>query len=174
MTSKKEIYRGLIQGVTGILSGEDDIVSGLSNFSAAVNAALPELNWCGFYLVTEKDPSVMSVGPFQGRPACSRIRLGKGVCGTAAVKRETQVVPDVDKFPGHIRCDSASRSEVVVPMVVEGTGKLIGVLDIDSPSLNRFDNDDKQGLEELVSILVGHLWGTKKIDAVPGSQLGHH
>lgn len=120
-----------------------------ANFSSLVFHSLPDLNWAGFYLL-KRDELVL--GPFQGKPACVRIRLGEGVCGTAASRRETILVDNVHDFPGHIACDSASNSEIVVPILKEG--RLIGVLDLDSPSLARFDHEDAKGLNDLVEIFV--------------------
>ena len=142
------MYKTMIEQLKSLTEGEDDIISNLSNASALINETLPDLNWAGFYLMKD---GRLQLGPFQGKTACLRIPLGKGVCGTAAAKDETQLVKDVHEFPGHIACDSASNSEIVVPMHKDG--KVFGVLDIDSPSLNRFTEDDKNGLEEFVKIL---------------------
>jgi L-methionine (R)-S-oxide reductase len=120
--------------------------------AAVIYHGLPDLNWAGFYLMKDGE---LVLGPFQGKPACIRIPLGKGVCGTAARTRASQVVPDVHAFPGHIACDVASRSELVVPLVVRD--QVIGVLDLDSPFPNRFDHDDREGCEKLVSILLRHI-----------------
>ena len=120
--------------------------------AAVIYHGLPDLNWAGFYLMKDGE---LVLGPFQGKPACIRIPLGKGVCGTAAETRASQVVPDVHAFPGHIACDAASRSELVVPLVVGD--RVIGVLDLDSPSPNRFDHQDREGCEKLVSILLRHI-----------------
>jgi GAF domain-containing protein len=142
------MYKTMIEQLKTLTEGEDDIISNLSNASALINETLPDLNWAGFYLMKD---GRLQLGPFQGKTACLRIPLGKGVCGTAAAKDETQLVKDVHEFPGHIACDSASNSEIVVPMHKDG--KVFGVLDIDSPSLNRFTEEDKTGLEEFVKIL---------------------
>jgi len=142
------MYKTMIEQLKSLTEGEDDIISNLSNASALINETLPDLNWAGFYLMKE---GRLQLGPFQGKTACLRIPLGKGVCGTAAAKDETQLVKDVHEFPGHIACDSASNSEIVVPMHKDG--KVFGVLDIDSPSLNRFTEEDKTGLEEFVKVL---------------------
>ena len=142
------MYKTMIEQLKSLTEGEDDIISNLSNASALINETLPDLNWAGFYLMKD---GRLQLGPFQGKTACLRIPLGKGVCGTAAAKDETQLVKDVHEFPGHIACDSASNSEIVVPMHKDG--KVFGVLDIDSPSLNRFTEEDKAGLEEFVKIL---------------------
>jgi GAF domain-containing protein len=142
-------YARLASELTGLLSGEQDLIANAANTSALLYHALPDVNWVGFYLLKQGE---LVVGPFQGKPACVRIALGKGVCGTAAAKRETTVVPNVDAFPGHIACDSASRSEIVVPLIKSGT--LLGVLDIDSPRLARFDDADRRGLERLAAIFT--------------------
>ena len=135
-----------------MLTGETDVTANLANAAAAIYHALPSLNWAGFYLA--RGPELV-LGPFQGKPACVRIPLGKGVCGTAARRRKPVLVPDVHAFPGHIACDPASRSELVVPLIRGET--LIGVLDLDSPLLARFDADDQAGCEALVAIIVRHL-----------------
>ncbi len=142
------MYKTMIEQLKTLTEGEDDIISNLSNASALINETLPDLNWAGFYLMKD---GRLQLGPFQGKTACLRIPLGKGVCGTAAAEDKTQLVKDVHEFPGHIACDSASNSEIVVPMHKDG--KVFGVLDIDSPSLNRFTEEDKAGLEEFVKIL---------------------
>lgn len=133
-----------------LLNGETHWLANLANTSALLFSELADLNWVGFYL---SEGLELVLGPFQGKTACVRIPLGKGVCGTAAERRESIVVPDVHKFPGHIACDAASRSEVVVPMIT-AEGKLIGVLDVDSPVLNRFAPEDAQGLSGLMEILM--------------------
>src|SRR5678815_3909778 len=150
--SKPALYAGLAEQVRGLLAGERDRIANAANFAALVWHALPDINWCGFYFF---DGTELVVGPFQGKPACVRIALGKGVCGTAATMRQTQVVADVDAFPGHIPCDSASRSEVVVPLY-DGE-RLIGVWDVDSPRLARFDEADRAGMERLAGIFVESL-----------------
>jgi GAF domain-containing protein len=132
-----------------ILAGERDWIANLANTAAVLFHGLPDLNWAGFYLFKEDE---LVLGPFQGKPACIRIALGRGVCGSAAVQRETIVVPDVHEFPGHIACDENSRSEIVVPLVHES--KLIGVMDLDSPTAGRFDIDDAAGLEAIAKILL--------------------
>jgi GAF domain-containing protein len=151
--SKPQQYDELAQQARALLHGERDRTANAANLSALVYHALPQLNWVGFYFYDGKE---LVVGPFQGHPACVRIALGKGVCGTAAVSKQTQRIADVDAFPGHIPCDSASRSEVVVPLFGAG-GELVGVFDLDSPVLDRFDADDQRGLEEIASIFVGSL-----------------
>jgi GAF domain-containing protein len=142
-------YARLAEELAGLLSGESDLVANAANTAALIFDALPELNWAGFYFLTQDE---LVVGPFQGKPACVRIALGRGVCGTAAVERKTIVVPDVDAFPGHIACDSASRSEIVVPLL--NGGELLGVLDIDSPRLARFNEGDARGIERLAAVFV--------------------
>jgi len=142
-------YAELAQALAGLVHGESDFVANAANTSALIFDALPDINWAGFYLLKGGQ---LVVGPFQGKPACVRIALGKGVCGTAAVERRTLVVPDVEAFPGHIACDAASRSEIVIPLIAGG--QLLGVLDIDSPKLARFDEEDARGLERLVEIFL--------------------
>ena len=141
---KPDQYAQLLSQVEGLLHGERDRIANAANLSALLFNALPDLNWAGFYLY---DGTELVVGPFQGLPACVRIPLDRGVCGAAARTRETQRVEDVHAFPGHIACDSASRSEIVIPLLRDGA--LIGVLDIDSPLPARFDEDDQRGLEAI-------------------------
>jgi L-methionine (R)-S-oxide reductase len=148
--SKPELYKDLAAELRGLLAGESDEIANYANTAALLFHSLPDLNWAGFYLWRGEE---LVVGPFQGRPACVRIALGRGVCGTAAARRETIVVQNVHEFPGHIACDTASNSEIVVPIV--RAGALIGVLDLDSPKLARFDQEDRQGLEAVVGILLG-------------------
>ncbi len=150
--SKTEQYAELAHQARGLLSGERDRTANAANLSSLVFHALPQLNWVGFYFY---DGNELVVGPFQGHPACVRIALGRGVCGTAAVSRQTQRIADVDAFPGHIPCDSASRSELVVPLY-RGE-ELIGVFDLDSPILERFDADDQAGLEAIAAIFLESL-----------------
>ena len=147
---KPEQYAQLLQQARALMHGERSLVANAANLSALLWHALPDLNWCGFYLY---DGNELVVGPFQGLPACIRIPLDKGVCGAAATSRQTQLVADVDAFPGHIACDSASRSECVVPLVT-GDGRLLGVLDLDSPIATRFDAVDARGLEAIASAWV--------------------
>jgi L-methionine (R)-S-oxide reductase len=147
--SKAATYRDAAASLAAVLEGETDPVANLANASALLAASLPKINWCGFYLLRDGE---LVLGPFQGKPACVRIALGRGVCGTAAARRETLVVPDVDAFPGHIACDAASRSEIVVPILVDG--RLRGVLDVDAPETNRFDGEDRAGLEAFVAALA--------------------
>jgi GAF domain-containing protein len=146
---KAESYREVNSQLSGVLAGERNGLANAANMSALLYHLLPDLNWAGFYFLQGGE---LVLGPFQGKVACVRIALGKGVCGTAAMRRETIVVPDVHAFPGHIACDSASRSEIVVPLVFGG--KLIGVLDLDSPLPARFGDEDKAGLEEAVRLFL--------------------
>ncbi len=139
-----EIYPSVIEVLRRLLSAERDPVANAANTAALLFLELDEVNWAGFYFLRGKE---LVLGPFQGRPACVRIALGRGVCGTAAAKRETIVVPDVHEFPGHIACDEKSRSEIVVPLLHQD--RLLGVLDLDSPTLGRFGKEDAQGLEEV-------------------------
>ncbi|AXK72710.1 GAF domain-containing protein [Lysobacter sp. TY2-98] len=151
--AKPEQYAQLLEQAQGLLHGERDRIANAANISALVYNALPSLNWVGFYFF---DGTELVVGPFQGLPACVRIPLDKGVCGAAASTRETQRVPDVHAFPGHIACDSASRSEVVIPLIAND-GTLIGVFDLDSPEPDRFDVDDQRGLEAIAHAFVASL-----------------
>lgn len=151
-SSKPALYAGLAEQARALLEGERDLIANAANFAALVWHGLPALNWCGFYLF---DGTELVVGPFQGRPACVRIPLGKGVCGTAAATRQTQVVADVNAFDGHIACDSASRSEIVVPLFAGDT--LFGVWDVDSPELARFDEEDRAGMERLCAVFMQSL-----------------
>jgi L-methionine (R)-S-oxide reductase len=146
---KQELYAQLARELSGLIAGETDFIANLANASALIYHSLPDLNWAGFYLLKSGE---LVVGPFQGKPACVRIAMGKGVCGTAALKRTTVIVRDVHEFPGHIACDSASNSEIVVPLL-RGE-ELVGVLDLDSPKLSRFDEQDRVGLEQLARILL--------------------
>jgi L-methionine (R)-S-oxide reductase len=148
-SSKPELYREVASQLEALLEGERDGLANFANCAALLSQLLPGLNWVGFYLLRGEE---LVLGPFQGKVACVRIALGRGVCGAAAARRETIVVPDVHEFPGHIACDSASRSELVVPLVRGGA--LHGVLDLDSPELARFDADDARGLERVAEILL--------------------
>lgn len=150
--SKPEQYAQLLDQARGLLHGERDRTANAANLSALVFHALSDLNWAGFYFFDGRE---LVVGPFQGHPACVRIALGRGVCGTAAQTRQTQRVADVEAFPGHIPCDSASRSELVVPLY-DGE-LLLGVFDLDSPKLNRFDADDQAGLEAIAAAFIESL-----------------
>ena len=143
----QEIYAELARQARGLFQGERDAVANAANLSSLIFSGVSDLNWAGFYFLKEGE---LVLGPFQGQPACVRIPIGKGVCGTAAASREPIIVPDVEKFPGHIPCDSASRSELVVPLIKDG--RVVGVLDLDSPDLNRFDHDDRRGLETLARL----------------------
>jgi GAF domain-containing protein len=147
--SKAEIYRELALQARGLFDGEHDATANAANLSALIFGGLDDLNWAGFYFLKDGE---LVLGPFQGKPACVRIAMGKGVCGTAAERRETIVVEDVEKFPGHIACDVASRSEIVVPLIK--AGKLIGVLDIDAPVTARFDAGDRAGMEALAKLWI--------------------
>jgi GAF domain-containing protein len=149
-TSKPELYRSVAQQLSGLLEGEPDAIANAANMAALIFGTIPELNWAGFYFL--RDGSELVLGPFQGKPACIRIPVGRGVCGTAAATKTSVVVPDVDAFPGHIACDGASRSELVVPLVRDG--RVLGVLDLDSPRPSRFDDADRDGCEELVRIYL--------------------
>ncbi|WP_439547561.1 GAF domain-containing protein [Sandarakinorhabdus sp.] len=146
---KPDQYRDLNQQLAALISDERDFVANMANMAALLFQQLPDLNWAGFYLM--RGPELV-LGPFQGKPACIRIPIGRGVCGTAAATRTTQVVPDVHAFPGHIACDADSRSEIVVPLMVDGV--CVGVLDLDSPRPDRFDADDQAGLEAAASLLL--------------------
>ena len=153
-TDKPAAYAELETSLRALLAGEDDLVANAANLAALLFWSLPQINWAGFYLVEPRRGDLL-LGPFQGKPACVRIPVGRGVCGTAAARRETVVVPDVHAFPGHIACDSASNSEIVVPVVRDG--HLLGVLDLDSPVPSRFDDADARGLEALVRVFVESL-----------------
>ena len=147
--TREEQYTLLIEQVQALIHDEPNRIANLANASALLGQFLEDINWVGFYLVDEQqERKELVLGPFQGLPACVRIPFGKGVCGTSAERRETVLVPDVHAFPGHIACDAASQSEIVIPIVAGG--ELIGVLDIDSPSLNRFDDVDQRYLEQFV------------------------
>lgn len=148
-SNKQETYCGLQAQLASLLSGERDGLANMANMTALLFQNLSDLNWVGFYLLREKE---LLLGPFQGQVACVRIPLGRGVCGTAAERRETVIVPDVHAFPGHIACDTRSRSEIVVPLLVNA--RLFGVLDLDSPRTSRFDQDDADGLASLTEIFL--------------------
>ena len=148
---KPELYDELARQLDGLLHGERDAIANLANASALIFQSLPDLNWAGFYLMKDGE---LVLGPFQGRVACVRIAVGKGVCGTAVSEAHTQLVPDVHAFPGHIACDSASASELVVPLITGG--EVRGVLDLDSPRPARFDEIDAKGCERLVEVLLRH------------------
>ncbi len=150
--AKPELYRQLVDAVAALTDGEPDGIANMANTAALLWEFLPSLNWAGFYRLIEGE---LVLGPFVGRPACIRIPLGTGVCGTAAASRQTQRVADVHEFPGHIACDAASRSELVVPIVRDGT--LIAVIDLDSPDPGRFDADDAAGIEALAALLSARI-----------------
>jgi L-methionine (R)-S-oxide reductase len=153
--TRAESYAELLQALGGLVAGERDAIANFANAAALLYATLPDLNWAGFYLARDGG---LVVGPFQGKPACVRIAIGRGVCGRAAETRETQVVPDVHAFPDHIACDAASRSEIVIPLV-PAAGELISVLDLDSPKLARFDDEDRKGLEAVARLFVETIRG---------------
>ncbi|HLU92295.1 MAG TPA: GAF domain-containing protein [Pedomonas sp.] len=150
--SKPECYAELLTQLDGLTHGEPDPIANMANAASLIFNSLPDLNWAGFYRLMG---DVLVLGPFMGRPACIRIPIGKGVCGTAVAENATQLVPDVHAFPGHIACDSASRSELVVPITVGG--RIIGVLDLDSPSPARFDAEDAAGCERLMALLAPRI-----------------
>jgi L-methionine (R)-S-oxide reductase len=145
MTTKAELYQELAAQLRELLADERDLIANAANLVSLLYYGLPELNWAGFYFLKG---GVLVLGPFQGKPACTRIALGKGVCGTAAVSGTTVLVEDIHEFPGHIACDGASNSEIVVPLLKDG--RVVGVLDLDSPRVSRFDAEDRAGLELLV------------------------
>lgn len=147
--SKAELYSHLHLQLRSLLEGERDFIANAANFSSLVYHSLPDLNWAGFYLLKDGE---LVLGPFQGKPACVRIEIGKGVCGTAAQHQQTIIVENVHEFPGHIACDTASNSEIVVPLIRDG--EVMGVLDLDSPLLGRFDEEDAEGLNELVKVFM--------------------
>ncbi len=147
-------YDMLSKQLDALLMGEDNQVANLSNASALLNQFFDRINWVGFYL-TDTEQNQLVLGPFQGLPACVRIPFGRGVCGTSAAEQTTQRIEDVHQFPGHIACDAASNSEIVIPLVKDG--QTIGVLDIDSPEFNRFDEVDQAGLEAFCTTLLRHL-----------------
>ena len=149
---KAAVYADLERSLEGLLAGEPDATANAANAAAVIYHALPRLNWAGFYFLKGE---TLVLGPFQGLPACVRIALGAGVCGTAARERRSILVPDVEAFPGHIACDAASRSELVIPLMRENV--LLGVLDLDSPDLARFDSEDQAGCERLADLIVRHL-----------------
>ncbi|ANU25752.1 GAF domain-containing protein [Planococcus versutus] len=150
--NSSEQYTMLSKQLDALLEGENNSIANLSNASALLNQFLERINWVGFYLMEDGE---LVLGPFQGLPACVRIAVGKGVCGTAVSDKKTMLVEDVQAFPGHIACDAASRSEIVIPLMKED--QVIGVLDIDSPETNRFTKEDQQGLELFVDVLMKHL-----------------
>lgn len=147
--SKAELYADLREQLEGLLSGERDLIANSANMASLLWHSLPDLNWAGFYFMKGGE---LVLGPFQGKPACVRIAVGRGVCGTAVAQKKPQVVPDVFAFPGHIACDAASRSELVVPLW--RGDEIIGVLDLDSPTPNRFDGEDEAGAIALTQVLM--------------------
>ncbi|WP_394659208.1 GAF domain-containing protein [uncultured Novosphingobium sp.] len=149
---KAQVYAELAASAKALVSGEPDAIANMANLAALVWMSVLDLNWAGFYRVIEGE---LVLGPFIGKPACIRIPLGQGVCGTAAATGATQLVPDVHQFPGHIACDAQSRSELVVPVIVDGTVR--AVIDLDSPELNRFDSADATGIENLAAIVAAFL-----------------
>ena len=152
-TDKRAGYERLATELKALLAGETDPIANAANTAALIFDALPEVSWAGFYFLREGPRGrELIVGPFQGKPACVRIALGQGVCGTAAARRTTLLVPDVNAFPGHIACDAASQSEVVVPLIA--AERVAGVLDLDSPRLSRFDELDARGLERLAALFI--------------------
>jgi L-methionine (R)-S-oxide reductase len=152
--AKPKLYASLVVQLLSLLKGEHDFIANAANFSALLFNSLPNVNWAGFYFLQGDE---LVLGPFQGNPACVRIPMGKGVCGVAAQQCETIIVPNVHEFPGHIACDVASNAEIVVPLF-DGE-RLLGVLDLDSPTIGRFDDQDAEGLNELVTVFVAHEEG---------------
>jgi len=151
--AEEERYRLLNSQLKSLLVKQDNLISNLSNFTAAINDTFEKVSWVGFYLFDGKE---LYLGPFQGKVACTSIEIGKGVCGTSAAKRETIIVPDVNKFPGHIFCDSSSKSEIVIPLIKKN--KLLGVLDLDSHDYNSFGKIDKEYLEEICKFLCEEIF----------------
>lgn len=152
MSEQQLDYSLLNRQLDGLLSGEQDLIANLSNASAFINQFLPNINWVGFYLIKN---NALKLGPFQGLPACADIEIGKGVCGTAVAEKQSQLVEDVNQFPGHIACDANSQSEIVIPIYYNK--EIIGVLDIDAPVKSRFNQTDLEGLELLVKTLEKHI-----------------
>jgi GAF domain-containing protein len=152
LADKPALYRELLAAAAALTEGEPDAVANMANVAALLGEFLPHCNWAGFYRMVGGE---LVLGPFVGRPACIRIPLGKGVCGTAAAKGATQLVEDVHAFPGHIACDAASRSELVVPVLRDGA--VVAVIDLDSPDLARFDADDQAGIEALAALLASRI-----------------
>ncbi len=150
--TKEKLYKFMNIKLTGLIGDEENWLANLSNASALLNLLLDDINWVGFYIMTS---GKLVLGPFQGKPACVSIEVGKGVCGTAAMTKEIQLVKDVHAFPGHIACDSASNSEIVLPIVIDG--EVLAVLDIDSPTTGRFDEEDRAGLERIVATLEKYV-----------------
>lgn len=150
--SKEEKYKSLLPQINSLISGERNLITNLANITSALKYSMNNFLWVGFYLTDRESDTELTLGPFQGRVACTRIPFGKGVCGVSAQKKETIIVEDVDKFPGHIVCDSLSKSEIVVPVIKNG--QAVAVLDIDSEILNNFDLTDKKHLEELIKNIL--------------------
>ncbi|WP_338362715.1 GAF domain-containing protein [uncultured Pseudoalteromonas sp.] len=150
---KHDFYQSLVKQTESLIAGESNVIANMANVSALLFTSLEDVNWAGFYFMDS--PSELVLGPFQGNPACIRIPVGKGVCGTAAATLQTQLIEDVHAFEGHIACDAASNSEIVVPIMKND--KIVAVLDIDSPTVGRFDTDDQAGLEALVKCLEASL-----------------
>jgi L-methionine (R)-S-oxide reductase len=151
--TKEELYRDVRAAIDAVTANEPDPIANMANAAAILWEYLPDLNWAGFYRMIDGE---LVLGPFQGKVACIRIAVGQGVCGAAAASGRTQLVPDVHAFPGHIACDAASQSEIVVPLVKEG--RVMAVLDLDSPSLNRFDLEDAEGLESIAKLIESRIW----------------
>lgn len=147
-TDKQKLYKEIAQQVEAVVMGEHDVIANMANISALLFLHLPNINWAGFYLLKEEQ---LVLGPFQGKPACIRIPLGRGVCGTAASEAQVQIVQNVHQFEGHIACDMGSNSEIVLPIFIDG--QVIGVLDVDSPLLGHFDENDQEGLQMIVDLL---------------------
>ena len=150
--SKPGLYRELCTQLSELVKQETNLVANAANTAALLFHTLPDVNWVGFYFTEDGE---LVLGPFQGRPAGTRIAFGKGVCGTSAVSQTTVIVPDVEKYPEHIACDARSKSEIVVPLL--NWGRLLGVIDVDSPILNRFDEDDEEGLESIAAVLLSSV-----------------
>ncbi|HEX4773652.1 MAG TPA: GAF domain-containing protein [Bryobacteraceae bacterium] len=163
--SKRDVYLQICQQLDALLTGETDIIANAANTAALLANSLPDINWAGFYFLRGEE---LVLGPFQGKPACVRIALGKGVCGKAAETAETIVVRDVSQFPGHIACDPASQSEIVAPLV--SWGKVLGVLDIDSASVGRFDDEDREGVESVIAVFLEALAGSDWPDLLDESR----
>jgi GAF domain-containing protein len=152
IADKSELYKTLAEQVSSLLADESDFIANAANFSSLVFHSLPDVNWAGFYLMKNGE---LVLGPFQGKPGCLRIKLGKGVCGAAAELEQTIVVPNVHEFPGHIACDPVTNSEIVVPLFKDQ--RLLGVLDLDSPVIGRFDEIDAQGLNNLLAVFTASI-----------------
>ena len=166
MNNRQHNYELLISQISALCNGETDVIANMANISAVIFNGLPDINWAGFYLYKQ---SQLVLGPFQGNPACIRIPMGLGVCGVAAQTRKTLIVDDVDKFSGHIACDAASKSEIVIPIINEEL--LIGVLDVDSPNISRFNRFDAEFLNKVVDILINSI-STTPYSAVSATLVG--